>query len=362
MGFASDHPCASPIVANKTAKCDIMGANGLFSACMPSFTLKCPENNDVDTTKAFVHENGRPLKCKVCGPVVAGADADSATKGKYKTTLTFGNNLHSNDGEGGFKESFITGYAIHIVDVNYKTVEDTGVTVATQGSFTCCKPATYTAFLHGDWPKDGAMFAVVPYLRLSATSTVMLPVGTGYSAAFTDVGDVAVKKVKQDFSLKGMTLVGCEQLKGDKNSDAILVESVYKAASKNVEGLSKDMFVVVDGSKACTLTATRRLEAVQRRLSTHQLDFQTEATIPATITYDESTVTGADLVEEVKKVAKAKSGIEPVIESADVAAPVVGAVIGVEPPVTGAAHRFAGSLLSSIIVLITVLTGPRFIA
>jgi hypothetical protein len=330
---------------------------------LPSFTLKCPANNDVDTTKAFVHEAARPLKCKVCGNVVAGVDADSATKGKYKTTLTFGNNLHSNGGEGGFKESFITGYAIHIVDVNYKVVEDTTVTVASQGSFTCCKPATYTAFLHGDWPTDGAMFAVVPYLKLSATSTVMLPVGTGYSAAFTDVGNVAVKKVKQDFSLKGMTKAGCDELKGDKNSDAILVEAVYKAASKNVEGLSKDMFTVVDGSKACAVTAeTRRLEAVQRRLSTHQLDFQTEATIPATVTYDESTVTGADLVEEVKKVAKAKSGIEPTIASADVAAPVVGAVIGVEPPVTGAAHRFAGSLLSSIIVLITVLTGPRFIA
>jgi hypothetical protein len=277
--------------------------------------------------------------------------------------LTFGNNLHSNGGEGGFKESFITGYAIHIVDVNYKVVEDTTVTVASQGSFTCCKPATYTAFLHGDWPADGAMFAVVPYLKLSATSTVMLPVGTGYSAAFTDVGNVAVKKVKQDFSLKGMTKAGCDELKGDKNSDAILVEAVFKAASKNAEGLSVDMFTVVEGSKACKLTEeARRLEAIQRRLSTHQLDFQTEATIPATVTYDESTVTGADLVEEVKKVAKAKSGIEPTIASADVAAPVVGAVVGVEPPVTGAAHRFASSLLSSVIVLITALAGPRFIA
>jgi hypothetical protein len=358
MGFAADHECGKSLAANATATCNILGANALFSTCMPTFTLKCPENNNADSTKPFVHNAGRPQKCKVCGDVKAGADSRTALKGKYKTTLTFGNNLVSNGGSGGFMENMISGYAIHIVDSDGKMVKDTGVTVKAIGSLGCCKADQYTAYLDGDWPEDGAMFSVVPYLTLSSTSSVMLPVGTGMSAAFTDVGGIATKEVVQDFSLKGMTPAGCLELKDDPKSDEILVEGVYQAAYKNAPTVTKDMFSVVAGSKGCKQTPARRLEAVQRRLSTHQLDFQTKANIPATTTYDASTVVGADLVAAVKVAAEAKANIKPEIASADVKAPVVGAVIGEpEPPVTGAAHPIAGSLLSSIIVLVTALAG-----
>jgi len=327
---------------------------------MPSFTLKCPENNNADTTKPFVHSAGKPLKCKVCGAVVAGADSASAQLGKYKTTLTFGNNVASS----GFAEGMISGYAIHIVDANGKVVKDTGVKVKSAGSLSCCKPDQYIAFLEGEWPAGGAMFSVVPYLTLSSTSTVMLPMGTGMSAVFTDVGNVPTKEVLQNLALKGMTPAGCNELKDDPNSDDILVTGVHQAAAKNA-AVTKDMFAVVDNSKACraTDTAARRLEAVQRRLNTHQLDFQIKAVVPATVTYDATTVDGTDLVAAVKQAAKEKANIEPEIASAEVAAPVVGPVVGEpEAPPTGAAHPVAGCLLSSIIVLIAALAGPGLLA
>merc|ERR1719440_529934 len=194
IGLGSSHDCASALAANATKKCTPDTIQyPLLAQCLPSFTLKCPENNNDASREPFVHSADKPLKCKVCGAVAVGEDRDGRT-GYYKTTVTFGNNLVRTGSTDVLDESKITGYAIHIVDadgkrLNLANLQAFKVTAYRSGELPdCCNANLYVGYVAGAWPANGKMFAVVPFWNdTSSNQMQFLPVATGMSAEFTDL-------------------------------------------------------------------------------------------------------------------------------------------------------------------------------
>jgi hypothetical protein len=259
----------------------------------------------------------------------------------------------------------IDGYEIHITDIDGKVLANTGKSVAKKmGDLNCCSSQLYNESVSGDWPTGARGFLIVPFSG-SGSSKAVLPVGTAHTllAGSETESAVALNKATVKTTLGGLTPESCDKL--HSNPSVLLAAHV-----EGINALSTSTKIPVSNCimkelKPCA-TGGRRLGA--RRLQADStLEYTTETLIPASMGVDQAAIQGINattVIENIKAESQKTLGYTPTIASAT---SIVDAIVsastggGSEQP-TGDARRVAGSLLSSIVVLISMLAGPRFLA
>jgi hypothetical protein len=284
---------------------------------------------------------------------------DSATgKNKYTASVAFGNNVF----DGAYSEAMIDGYEIHITDIDGTVLANTGKSVAKKvGDLNCCSSQLYNESVSGDWPTGARGFLIVPFSG-SGSSKAVLPVGTAHTllAGSETASAVALDKATVKTKLGGLTAETCDKL---YNNPSILL-AAHVATINNKSTSTTKIPVsncVMKELKPCA-TGGRRLQAADS-----SLEYTTETLIPSNFGLDQAAIQAipsteliANIVEESLK----QLGFTPTIASAtSTVEPIASVSTGSEAAQpTGDARRGAGSFLSSIIVLISMIAGPKFLA
>jgi hypothetical protein len=319
----------------------------------------CPAGNTAATTLPMVQSTGTPLKCMACAVASSGTVyLDSASgNNKYSASVAFGNNVY----DGAYDSSMIDGYHIHIADVDGKVLTpDVKAVTAKTGSLSCCSPQLYNVSLDGVWPANARGFLIAPFSG-SGNAKAVLPVGTQFTLlpGSDSVSTVALNKATVKTELAGLSPADCDKL---YNNPPILIAGVVAAINNKSAVMIPVSNCVMKTLSPCA--AGRRLQGNE---ATQKLEFTTETLIPTTAGLDETALAALPtdvLITAIKENTQTLLGFTPTIASATTTSEGYTSVSiggGGEQP-TGDASRFAGSLLSSIIVLFSTLAGPRFFA
>jgi hypothetical protein len=260
----------------------------------------------------------------------------------------------------------ITGFEIHITDVSGTPLPNGLVTTVAKkaGYLDCCNAQLYNVSLTGEWPTDAAGFLIVPYSG-SGNNKVLLPVGTAHTIlqGYDQVAEANYLKAVSKVVLSGMPSDECKQL--FDNPSVLVAAQVDLVNSKRAEGTAEitQSNCALTDIKECLLEATSGSRRLENHAGKASLEYTTETKIPTNFGVasweDVFTSSTDDLIAKIQSQSLTQLGFTPNITGAKIT---VESLTNTEQTPSSDARRVAGSLLSSIVVLISTLAGPRFFA